>query len=205
MEKIGTEMSANEIAEMVSRDKAFYDNSGGGVTISGGEPTLQPEFLCATLEAVRTHGIHTALETCGYFDEALLNELPDITDLFLYDIKHLAAGIHKKFTGVSNERILSNFSQLLSRVGSERIVPRIPIIPQFNDDPDSADCIASFLMEAGYSGPIHLMPYNRMARTKWEKIGRGSSYRDLGVQEPEDVQRVISRFERASFEIICNQ
>lgn len=205
METIGKEMSADQIAEAVCRDRAFYDRSGGGVTISGGEPTMQPQFLLATLRAIKGCGIHTAMETCGFFDEKLIHQLLETSDLFLYDIKHTDPVIHKKFTGVSSERALANFSALLSQTGSARIIPRIPLIPGFNDDEDSTGQIISYLRDAGYAGPVHLMPYNRMAKTKWGKIGRASAYRDMGVQTEEDLERVISRFAQGSFEAVCNQ
>ena len=203
-EKIGKELSANEIAESVLRDRAFYEASGGGVTISGGEPTLQAEFLLEILRAVKQVGIHTAIETCGYFDKRLLDSLVELVDLFLYDIKHIDSATHKKFAGVSNERILANFSEILSRVGNKRITPRIPLIPSFNDDAASIDQIAAFLRQAGYHGPVHLMPYNRMAKTKWEKIGKGALYKDMGVLSDQTIETIASKLKAASFETVCN-
>jgi pyruvate formate lyase activating enzyme len=205
METIGKELSADEIAEAVCRDRVFYDRSGGGVTISGGEPTMQPEFLLATLRAIKRYGIHTAIETCGFFDGKLIHHLLETADLFLYDIKHTDPVIHRNFTGVSSERALANFSAILSQVGSARITPRIPLIPGFNDDEDSIGQIISYLRDAGYAGPVHLMPYNRMAKTKWGKIGRASAYRDMGLQTEEDLERVISRFAQESFEAVCSR
>ncbi len=205
MEKIGAELSADEVAERVSRDTTFYESSGGGVTVSGGEPTFQAEFLFELLRAVKGRGLHTALETCGYFDRDLVDDLLELVDLFLYDIKHADPDIHKKLTGVSNEKILGNFSSILSRAGNARIVPRVPVIPGFNDDADSIEGIVACLKRAGYAGPVHLMPYNRMAKTKWEKIGRGSSYRDMGLQPDEVLDKIIAQFEQASFETVCNR
>lgn len=205
METIGKEMSPEEIAEAVSRDRVFYDGSGGGVTISGGEPTMQPQFLLATLRAIKGYGIHTAIETCGCFDEKLIGDLIETADLFLYDIKHTDPVIHRKLTGVSSERTLANFSAILSQAGSARIIPRIPLIPRFNDDEDSIGHLISHLRDAGYAGPVHLMPYNRMAKTKWGKIGRASAYRDMGLQTEEDLERVVARFAQGSFEAVCNR
>jgi pyruvate formate lyase activating enzyme len=205
MEKIGKELSVNEIAESVSHDKIFYETSGGGVTISGGEPTFQADFLFEILRAVKQAGIHTAIETCGHFGDKLLDSLVELVDLFLYDIKHIDSETHKKFTGVSNETILANFSQILGRVGNERIIPRIPLISGINDDADSIDKIAAFLRQAGYRGPVHLMPYNRMAKTKWEKIGKGALYRDMGILSDETIAMIASRLETASLEPVCNR
>jgi pyruvate formate lyase activating enzyme len=205
MERIGKELSPDEIAEAVCRDREFYDSSDGGVTISGGEPTMQAEFLLATLSAIKGYGIHTAIETCGCFDEKLIRELLETADLFLYDIKHTDPVIHRRFTGASSEKTLENFRAILSQTGSARIIPRIPLIPGFNDDEDSVGHIISYLRNVGYKGPVHLMPYNRMAKTKWGKIGKASAYRDMGLQTEEDLERVISRFAQGSFQTVCNR
>ena len=203
-EVIGKEFSSAEITERVTRDKVFYETSGGGVTISGGEPTMQADFLVAILRSLKEASLHTAIETCGHFKEELLDDLLESADLVLFDIKHADPETHKKFTGVSNEKILSNFSQLLARAGSDSIIPRIPVIPGFNDDPESIDMILATLNRLGYSGPVHLMPYNRMAKTKWEKIGRGSSYKDMGVLSDETLDTIVSTIKQAAFEPVCN-
>lgn len=204
MELIGREISSEEIVAIVSRDKPFYDNSGGGVTISGGEPTAQKDFLLAVLTGLKEKGIHTAVETCGSFSEDLIEHLLPLVDLFLFDIKHIDSHMHKRFTGVSNERILSNYSEIVRGSGSERIVPRIPLIPEFNADSRSIDEIISFLKEVRYRGPVHLMPYNRMAKTKYEKLGRGDAYRDMGEQTDEDVRNITERFAK-EYSVVCNQ
>ncbi|MBI9083657.1 MAG: glycyl-radical enzyme activating protein [Desulfobacterales bacterium] len=205
MEKIGKEVGAEEIAEIVAGDKLFYDNSGGGVTISGGEPTMQAGFLFSLLQSLKNRGIHTAIETCGFFKEALIREIIDLTDLFLFDIKHMNQQVHKKFTGVSNQKILSNFEKILARAGSERIIPRIPLIPGFNTDPDSIDEIIMFLQQILYHGPVHLMPYNKMAKTKYEKIGRGHLYQDMGELSDERIDAIIKEMEGHSFHVVCNR
>jgi pyruvate formate lyase activating enzyme len=201
---IGRRLTVPEIVEVVSRDKPFYDNSGGGVTISGGEPTFQPDFLLALLRALRKEGVHTAVETCGFFREQVLEPLIDLVDLFLYDLKHMDPAVHKQFTAVSNELILSNFTEILSRVGSDRIVPRVPIIPGFNSDPESFDALTEFLRSVGYSGPVHLMPYNKLAKTKYEKVGMGTAYRDMGDLTTEQLEAIVARVEGASFPVVCN-
>ncbi len=146
MEIIGKEMSVGEIVEKILRDKLFYDNSGGGVTISGGEATMQSDFLFELLGALKDQGIHTALETCGYFNKDLIEKLTDLVDLFLFDIKHVNAETHEMFTGVSNGKILSNFRSILDKVGNDRIIVRIPIIPNFNADLKTIDLMADFLI-----------------------------------------------------------
>lgn len=205
MEMIGKLMSVEEIVEIVKRDKVFYDNSGGGVTISGGEPTTQVNFLLTLLEALKSSDIHTAIETCGFFKGELINELIKCVDLFLYDIKQIDSKIHEKFTGVPNERIISNFKIILSKVGNERIVPRIPLIPGVNTDLKIIEDIASFLHSVKYEGPIHLMPYNKMAKTKYEKIGKGISYRNMGDLSESQLQTIIEKIRQRSFTVVCNR
>lgn len=204
MEIIGKRMEAADIAEQVYRDKAFYDSSGGGATISGGEATMQPEFLLDTLRRLRERGIRTALETCGWFRPEMIPKLCDSAGLFLFDIKHANSALHKKFTGVPNGVILSNFSKLLLCAGADRVIPRIPIIPGFNTDGESVRGFVDFLANANYAGPVHFMPYNALAKSKWQKIGRGGEYGNMGVISQADIDRITDKFREASFNVVCN-
>jgi pyruvate formate lyase activating enzyme len=203
-EIIGRRLRVSEVVEVVSRDKPFYENSGGGVTISGGEPTFQAGFLLELLRAFQNQQIHTAIETCGLFPEGVLERLTERVDLFLYDLKHMDPGLHEEFTAVSNERILANFEEVLRRVGSERIVPRVPVIPGFNSDPESFEPLTAFLRGVGYAGPLHLMPYNKLAKTKYQKVGMGSSYQDMGDLTPAQLDAIVACIEEASFPVVCN-
>ena len=180
IEKIGRDYEPEEIALLASRDRNFYETSGGGVTVSGGEPTIQASFLFDLLEKLKTSGIHTAVETCGHFKRDSLVKLEALSDITLFDIKHFDSDKHRRFTGVDNGLILENFKYLVDRVGMGRVIPRVPLIPGFNTDAESQHGIMSFLNKAAYNGPVHLMPYNNMAKSKYEKIGRGLEYRDLG-------------------------
>ncbi|MFX1356473.1 MAG: glycyl-radical enzyme activating protein [Promethearchaeota archaeon] len=204
MEIVGKEMSIEDLIEIAIRDKPFYDNSGGGVTISGGEPTMQFKFLLELLKALKNNGIHTAIETCGYFNEDLINELVKSVDLFLFDIKLIDSNIHKEFTGVNNERILNNFKIIHSKFGNKKIIPRIPLIPGCNIDLKTINMIRSFLQNINYTGPIHLMPYNKLAKTKYEKVGMGNLYRDMGDLTEKDLQEITIEFEKYSFHVIVN-
>lgn len=204
MEKIGMERSSEELVELVLRDKPFYDTSGGGVTISGGEPTMQINFLLELLKSLKKEEIHTAIETCGYFKEDLIERLVEHVDLFLFDIKHINSDIHKEFTGVTNDRILNNFKKLLLKVGIDRIIPRIPLIPGVNIDLNTLNEIALYLLSINYSGPVHLMPYNKLAKTKYEKIGIGALYREMGDLTDQNLIKITKLFEKYSFKVIIN-
>ena len=205
MQQIGKLMSVDEIVSIAERDKPFYETSGGGITISGGEPTLQTKYLLKLLKSFKEKGIHTAIETCGFFKEDIIDDLIEFVDLFLFDIKHIDPVEHNKFTFVSNEKILSNFTKILTEVGSNRIIARIPIIPGVNSDLKIIGGIANFLKEIGYTGPIHLMPYNKMAKTKYEKVGKGDLYKDMGDLTEEMLEDITKEFNNRDFEVVCNR
>ena len=203
-EKIGYEIGAADVVDKVICDKPFFDESSGGVTITGGEPTTQREFLFEITDLLRENKIHIALETCGYFKTDLLSTLIGRVDLFLFDVKQIDAKVHKKFTGVDNGVILENFKVIAKNGGSGRITPRIPLIPGFNADSSSIGEICKFLKETGHPGPVHLMPYNRMAKSKYEKLGRGGEYLDMGELSGTMLDDFVSIFNDFGFEVVIN-
>ena len=202
IEIVGTPRNVDEIVELVLNDKPFYENSGGGVTLSGGEPTMQGKFLLELLKKLKNEDIHIALETCGYFNHAIREKLVELVDLFLFDIKHIDSILHEKFTGVTNEKILENFRYILSKVGTERIIPRIPLIPNVNDNQTTIEGITAFLKSINYSGEVHLMPYNKLAKTKYEKIGKGDQYQDMGDLTKEEMDKIVELIESKSFKVV---
>ncbi|MBN2442774.1 MAG: glycyl-radical enzyme activating protein [Spirochaetales bacterium] len=202
---VGKEISSDEIVKIVIQDEQFYRDSGGGVTISGGEPSAQGEFLIDILTRLKERNIHTAIETCGYFDKDMLPDLIKVTDLFLFDIKHINPEKHIRYTGVIPDVIGENFRTILSMGGTTAIIPRIPLIPGFNTDTASIHGIISFLGNSGYHGIIHLMPYNRLARNKYERLGKGNFYMDMGILTETDLERIITQFREKNFLVICNE
>lgn len=172
MELIGKPMSVAEVTKTVLKDKIFYDDSNGGVTITGGEPAVQKEFLKALLLELKKNAIHTALETCGYFSAELTDFLATYTDLFLFDIKHIDPKKHRAGTGVDNVLILNNFKKILNKAGGHRVIVRVPLIPAFNADLESLAAIRSFLRENAFNGEVHLMPYHDLGKGKYKRIGR---------------------------------
>jgi pyruvate formate lyase activating enzyme len=203
-ELIGRSRSAEQILEIVEKDLPFFEESGGGVTLSGGEPALQAPFLLELLDRFREQGIHTALETCGYFPPDLLDSLIPRVDLFLYDLKHLDPSLHRAETGVSNKRILDNFTRLVERAGPGRILLRMPLIPGFNTDLSTVRAILDFARNAGYDGPVHLMPYNPLIKTKYEKIGRSSDFIQRDPLTEEDLARIRAWVEECGYPVVCN-
>lgn len=146
---------------IVSADKPFYDNSGGGVTLSGGECMLQIGFLKAFLSGCADRGIHTAVDTAGHVPFEYFERIEPFTDLFLYDIKALDSGLHKALTGVGNELILANFEKLV-RLCPGKLLVRVPVIPGANGG--EIDGISAYVRERGV--PVELLPYHSFGKSK---------------------------------------
>lgn len=160
----GRRMTVAQVMAEVRKDMPFYRNSGGGMTLSGGEALMQPRFSRALLQAARAEGIHTAIETTGFTDPETLRQIADLTDLFLFDVKHVDGTRHKAGTGVHNGQILLNLQQLVD-TGS-RVQVRIPVIPVFNDTPADARLFAATLLPMGIRD-IRLLPFHQMGKHKY--------------------------------------
>lgn len=166
-----TVTDAAELVERILLDRPFFDGSGGGVTFTGGEPTAQAEFLLEALGLLKAEGIHTAIETCGHFNSSLCEPLAKRVDLFLFDLKHADPERHREGTGAGNALILANLARLVELVGTGRIVPRIPIVPGFNESVESVEAMLSLLEALGFAGEVHLMAYHGWARHKYDELG----------------------------------
>jgi len=171
MELLGREASVEEIIEEVERDSAFYSTSGGGMTVSGGEPTMQTAFAAQILAAAKAKGIHTAIETCGYAPWSAYEQLLPYTDMFLYDVKQMDSELHKEYTGVDNSRILENLSNLCMNAVDAEIVVRTPVIPGYNDQPENFRSLASFLLKLERLPRVEVLPYNPLAGSKYSRLG----------------------------------
>jgi len=183
-ELIGRVMTVDDIVREIEQDILFYDESGGGVTFSGGEPLMQPEFLLRFLDACGKLDIHRTVDTAGYADAELLLKVAERTEFFLYDLKHMDSEKHRKYTGVPNERILSNL-ELLAKHGA-KITIRIPIIPGINSDDENIDRMGSFLSSLRGVRDISILPYHSAAKNKYRKLG--IEYRPGEVLPPSDDQ-----------------
>ena len=166
----GKEYSVDAVMREILKDKAFYENSGGGVTFSGGECMLQIDFLEEILKACKENGIHTAVDTAGHVPFEYFERIIPYTDLFLYDVKCFDSDKHQRYTGVPNELILSNLKRLLE--AGKTIWVRIPIIPTFNDSEDEMRRIKDFLLSCGDPEKIELLPYHAMGEHKYAAIGK---------------------------------
>lgn len=178
---IGREVVSEEVLAEVMKDLAFYEESGGGVTFSGGEPLAQPDFLVELLLASRAHRLHTTIDTSGYAPSYLFQTIAPLTDLFLYDIKHTDSHRHQQLTGVSNDLIMANL-RLLAKARS-KIHLRLPIIPGCTDDMDNLLKTRGLALELGIS-IIHLLPYHAIGSGKYQALGLRSKL--PGIIPPSD-------------------
>ena len=182
LEMIGERRTPAEILETVLRDAPFYQTSGGGLTLSGGEPLAQPQATGELLRLARSQGIQAAVETSGYAPWPVLESLLDAVDLWLYDLKHIDPKAHRAATGVSNRRILSNLGRLLA--ADAPVTLRLPIIPSQNGDVQSLANLVEWVAGRDAIREVHLMPYNALAGSKF--AGLGLRYSLFKVQPPSD-------------------
>jgi pyruvate formate lyase activating enzyme len=166
----GKSMTADEVLSIAMRDQAFYKTSGGGITVSGGEPTFQLDFLEELLLKAKKNGINTAIETCGYAKWESFERIIPLVDVFLYDIKHVDPKKHIEFTGVSCDVIMSNITKI-SALG-KRIFIRIPLIPEFNASEKDIIAIANFIKSIGTIEMVHILPYHRLGVHKYVELDR---------------------------------
>lgn len=157
-EIIGRKATVAEVMSEIRKDVVFYDQSGGGATFSGGEPLMQVEFLLALLEACRAEEIHTTIDTTCYAEPQVLQRVADLTNLFLCDIKHMNSELHRRETGIANDRILANI-RMLAEAG-KKIFVRIPIIPGFNSDRANMEQTAQFIQSLQTVRRVDILPYN---------------------------------------------
>ncbi len=170
IEVAGRYMTLDEVVEECRRDEPFYRNSGGGVTLSGGEPLLQAEFALALLGRCKGLGYNTAVDTCGQVAWNVMEKALDIADLILFDVKHLDSAEHRDGTGVDNKLILSNLEKAVSS-GGARIWIRIPVIPGYNDSNEYIEKLAARLSSLK-AEKISVLGYHEFGRPKYQSLGK---------------------------------
>lgn len=190
---IGRTMTVAEVMDEVLRDRVFFEESGGGVTFSGGEPLAQPRFICALLEACRAHGIHAALDTTGFGRTEALLAAADLAGLVLYDLKAFDETLHLKLTGVSNRSILDNL-RLLDRAHSN-IWIRIPVVPGFNDDARNLQQIAEFVAGLRNVTLVNLLQFHRTGVHKFQRLAMMHTLDGVTPPSPEFMQQISGIFE----------
>jgi len=177
----GSSISVSEIMNEIEKEQVFFDQSGGGVTFSGGEPLIHPKFLIELLDECGRLGIHRAVDTAGLSSTKVILDVAKRTDLFLFDLKMMNSEKHRKWVGVPNEKILENL-KLIAKNGA-KIIIRIPLIGGVNDDAENLEATARFISElAGEKKDVNLLPYHKIAQTKYQKLGRPEDFQLL--EEP---------------------
>jgi pyruvate formate lyase activating enzyme len=166
----GGEQSVEAVMAEVVKDRAFYTASGGGLTISGGEPTLQIEFCLALLQAAKAAGISTCVETCGFAPRESYGALLPLTDLFLFDYKATNPELHAQLTGSSNALVLANLRWLHAQGAAVRL--RCPLVPGVNDDADHLRAVAALSTELTGLHGVEILPYHESGTGKYERLGR---------------------------------
>ena len=189
---LGREWTVEEVMNAVVRDRLFYESSGGGLTVSGGEPLLQFDFLRALLAAAKAEEIHTALDTCGFAPEGRLLELLPLVDLFLYDLKAINEEQHLQLTGVSNRLILDNLRRLADR--QAQLWLRIPIVPGVNDDPAELELLARFAASLGRVQQVNLLPYHKTGIGKVHRLNQVYTLDHVVPPSPERMLELVGIF-----------
>lgn len=197
----GEKLELDAVLDSLWKDIHFYEESGGGVTFSGGEPLIQSEALKCLLEACKGRGLHTTVDTSGYARKEQFEEIMDLTDLFLFDLKNMDPGLHKKYTGVDNQLILSNADYLLN--SGAKLIFRIPVIPGINTSPEELDAMLSFIEErADRMEEIHLLPYHRIAENKYRRLNMEVKLQEVMEPDEEEMQLLKKKFEQTGLEVI---
>lgn len=189
---IGQEMTVAQVMEVVLQDRVFYEDSGGGVTFSGGEPLAQPDFLRGLLEACRARGIHTTVDTCGLARTEQVLAIAPLTDLFLYDLKFMDDARHREYTGAPNVLILENL-QALGRAAAQ-IWIRVPIIPGVNDSEAELEAKARFAATLSGVRQVNLLPFHRTGFPKARRLGQDNAMAETQPPSAESMARAVEIF-----------
>ncbi|MCD4711074.1 MAG: glycyl-radical enzyme activating protein [Bacteroidales bacterium] len=197
----GERMEVDQLVEILIKDAHFYEESGGGVTFSGGEPLMQTDGLAGLLEGCKVHGLNTAVDTSGYAKREQFERIMNMTDLFLFDLKNMDPGLHKQYTGVDNELILSNADFLLGKGAT--VVFRIPVIPGINTSTEEVAGMIRFLKErADKIEEVHLLPYHRIAENKYRRLQMEQHLTDIAEPDERFMRQLKEEFEQTGLEVI---
>ncbi len=197
---VGREVSVEEIIDEIKKDWIFYEESNGGITISGGEPLMQPEFLLQLVKKIRlVMDTSITLDTSGYAPWETIELIKDDFDLFLYDIKLLDDELHQKYTGFSNKQILINFKKL--DMEGKNLIIRFPIIPGLTDTPINIDQMRVWMQTLSRTNEIHLLPYHKIAKGKYQKLNLEYRLENLEAPTPAHLDGLRKKFEDIGFTV----
>ena len=193
IEMSGKVMSDTEIMDIIEKERIFFDQSGGGVTFSGGEPLVHSRMLIRLLDECGNRGIHRAVDTAGNVSTETMLEVAKRTDLFLYDLKLMDSDLHREWTNAGNQKILNNLKAIAD--AGKHIIIRIPLIGGINDTDENIEQTAKFISElAGEKKLVHLLPYHAIAENKYMKLGKSDDFEKLKEPDKETLDKVIAKF-----------
>lgn len=195
-----TTMSVAEVMAALERDRAFYEQSGGGITFSGGEPTVQSGFLCSLLEACKAAGFHTAIETTGLVEWDVLQGLLPLIDLVLYDMKALDPGRHEELTGRRNEPILANLERI-AKAGTLPVEIHVPVIPGHNDSDGYFESLAAHLGGLGLRN-IAFLPFHKLGSHEYDELGMRYPFENADSISSRRMEEIRGRFRSLGFRVI---
>lgn len=195
---IGKDIGVNELLNEIEKDRIFYEESGGGVTLSGGEPMMQLEFLLAIADNCQQKGVSVCLDTCGFADIRSFQIIDQFIDLYLYDIKIMDNQKHLKYTGVSNQKILENLKYLAKN--PKKIIIRYPLIPGINDDAENISTLAD-LMQRHNLKEINILPYHSTAEEKYKQLNCENRWLSFGKVEENKIQEIKQYFKTKNFRL----
>jgi pyruvate formate lyase activating enzyme len=199
-EAIGYEISAEKLFAELEKERIFMDESGGGVTFSGGEPLQQHDFLVAMLRMCKNNGIHTAVDTSLYVGWEKIKDVAELADLFLIDLKLMDSAVHQHYTGVPNELILENIGKLTDSDVS--VIIRIPMIPDVTTTAENT--LQSILFLQSLNGKIqevHLLPFHNTANEKYKRVGRENAFGQLKSLPKEAIKEIEQQYSNAGFTV----
>ena len=196
----GREATVEDLLEEADKDRLLYETSGGGVTLSGGEPTMQPGFASALLGALKGRGYHTALDTCGHAEWGALEKVMADVDLVLYDLKQMDSFTHEEITGVPNRLTLANLERAAG--SGKTLVVRVPVIPGYNDSPENFSAMAGFLGGLNGVESVELLPYHNLGAPKYLALGRGYPLEGLRTPDPGELRVLGSLLEAEGLRVV---
>ena len=191
LEIAGRGVTVAEVMTEIEKDAVFYDESGGGVTFSGGEPLSQPDFLLELLRSCKARGFGTALDTCGHAEPEVFQKVAEHVDLFLYDLKLIDDARHLQFTGASNESIHENLRWLAEQRAD--VLIRFPLLPGINDDGENIDALGNLLSSLPVRYGVDILPYHRMGVDKYKRLGRDHKFPELQPPTEQQISEVAGR------------
>jgi len=204
IEQAGKYFNVEDLVEEIEKDRIFFNNSGGGVTFSGGEPLSQWRFLVEVLKSCKERGLHTALDTTGYAAWDIFEQVLDYTDLVLYDLKHFDTDIHRKYTGVKNDIILKNIAQTVEK---KKTWIRVPVIPRFNDNEEYMRMLIELILKLNNRNieKVSLLPYHSWGEQKYERLGQLYPYKDIEPLEEDKLAGFEEMIQSVNLEVTLSR